>query len=765
MRTVVLCYLCVALLSPDAGHAQAPLPRGTIKGKVVEAGSGLEIVGANVSIVNSVTGTSTNTVGQFEFRGLTVGSYVIAASHIGYERVVRTDVIVSSDRTTFVTLAMDPLSITLSDETVTAGYFAELETKPLSTISFSSEEIRRAPGAAGDVSRIIFGLPSLAKVNDTKNSLIVRGGSPVENGFYIDDIEIPNINHFPVQGSTEGPIGILNVDLMDDVTFTTGGFPAHYGNALSSIMAIRLREGNRETTNAQLDMSMQGFGGVLEGPLAGDHGSFLLSIRRSYLDLLLNLMNENVGLPIYGDAQAKVVYDLSDASTLSVLDVFSVDRQTMDQHNAIDSEINIYPEYGYLTNTAGLNWRWLWGKNGFSNTSIAHTIARTDVDYYQTRDAKRLLRNRSTEQKYTLRNMNQLTLSSTSTLACGFEVMLTSMDYDMSFSDYQDLLGHPTGPMTVQTTVDALQGGVSVEYVWRPSSNIAVTPSIRLDHYGYNRDTRVSPRMALTYHFNDRTSLTGSWGIYYQNIPWVIAAQQESFRHLKTPCAAHAVLSLSHLLTESTRLSVELYNKEYSDFPVDPSQPGLFLFDQAVTENIFLNHTELNSTGKARTRGIEVTIQKKLADEIFGLVSGAYYRSTYQGADGAWYNRIYDNRFNVAIEGGYRPDEAWEFSVRWLYAGGTPYTPFDEAASRASQKGVIDGSQINGSRLPDFHSLNIRADKRFHFQSSTLVTYLSIWNVYGRRNIAARIWNEVDNVIADETMWGTLPVFGITYEF
>jgi hypothetical protein len=133
--------------------------------------------------------------------------------------------------------------------------------------------------------------------------------------------------------------------------------------------------------------------------------------------------------------------------------------------------------------------------------------------------------------------------------------------------------------------------------------------------------------------------------------------------------------------------------------------------------------------------------------------------------DGIWFNRSYDNRFNIAVEGGYKLNAEWEFSLRWLYAGGAPFTPFDEQASRAAQKGIFDAGRINASRLPDFHSLNIRADKRFHFASSTLVTYISIWNAYGRRNVASYRWNELDNKVADETMWGMLPVFGVEYEF
>jgi hypothetical protein len=760
-------FVLIALfLSPVYLHADTNQPKGTIKGKVVDGESKLDLVGAQIFIRENNAGTSTDGRGYFEIKGVPVGSYSITCNYIGYDKIVKTDIIVRTERETFVNIELQASSIAISGSTITAGYFSEIQTQPLSSINFSSEEIRRAPGAAGDVSRILFGLPSLAKINDTKNSLIVRGGSPVENGFYVDNIEIPNINHFPTQGSTEGPIGILNVDFIEDVNFNCGGFTAEYGNSLSSIMDLKFREGNRNTTDIQIEMSMQGFGGMAEGPLDGGRGSYLISARRSYLDLLLGMMNETVGIPRYSDVQGKFTYDLSEQHKLSFVDVFSDDRQTMNQKNALDSKtINIYPEYGSYSNTGGINWQWIWGKNGFSQTSLAHTYSSTNVNFIQTRDAKLLLKNASTEQEVKIRNANHWILDTKNKFNFGFDVKYVLIDYNQFYNAYQDILGNSTPVFVLNQSIHSLQGGVFVDYVCQLFDQVTVSPGIRVDHYQYNDDTRVSPRLSVAYHFDDISTLTGSYGIYYQNIPWIIAAQKDRFRTLKTPRADQYVLSFNRLLTESTRLTVELYDKEYMDFPMDPSQPNLFLYDQAVIEQVFLNHDNLVSAGKAQSYGIEATVQKKMADDIYGLIAGSYYRSNYHGLDGKKYDRVYDNKFNFAVEGGYKLNEKWEFSLRWLYAGGAPFTPFDEQASLATHKGVFDAARINAGRLPDFHSLNLRVDKRYYFKSTTLTVYLSIWNAYGRRNIAAYTWNEVKDQIMEEEMWGTLPVFGIKYEF
>ncbi len=765
MKLNVSLIFMVLFLLPLRIQAQTNQPKGTIKGKVVDGESKLDLAGAQIFIRENKATTSTDDKGQFEIKGIPVGSYSITCSYIGYEKILKTDIIVRTERITFVNIEMQVALIEVSGVTVDAGYFAEIQTQPLSTINFSSEEIRRSPGAAGDVSRIIFGLPSLAKLNDTKNSLIVRGGSPVENGFYVDNIEIPNINHFPTQGSTEGPIGILNVDFIEDVNFNCGGFTADYGSKLSSIMNVKFREGNRNTTDVQLDMSMQGFGGMMEGPLIKGQGSYLISVRRSYLDLILDLMNEKVGIPTYSDVQGKITYDLSEQHKLSFIDVFSDDKQVMNQKNAIDSDINIYPIDHSYANTGGVNWQWIWGKNGFSNTSIAHTYSSTEVSWLQARDAKLLLKNSSIEQEWKIRNVSHWILDAENKINFGFDIKYNVIDYSQVYSDYQNALGNKTPAMVVNQSIRSPQGGIFVSYSLQLANRLTISPGGRIDYYKYNNDVKISPRFSLTYHFTDITSLTGTYGIYYQNIPWIIAAQNSDFRNLKTPRADHYVLSFNHLLTESTKLTVELYDKEYRYFPMDPTQPNLFLFDEAVVEGIFLNHASLVSAGDARSRGVEVTVQKKMAENIYGLIAGSYYRSKYKGLNGTWYERVYDNKFNFSIEGGYKLDEKWEFSLRWLYAGGAPYTPFDEQTSLASHKGVFDAARINAARLPDFHSLNIRVDKRYYFTSTTLTVYLSIWNAYNRRNISSYTWNEMKDKIMEEQMWGILPVFGIKYEF
>ncbi|MCK5033989.1 MAG: TonB-dependent receptor, partial [Calditrichia bacterium] len=219
-------------------------PTGTIKGRLVDDETQSPLIGANIIVTDFALGAATDHEGNFIINSVPVGAYSLQFSYIGYQQKIKTDIIVKPGRSVFIEESLNPLTLETDAIVVKAAYFSEDEDQPVSSTNFSAEEIRRAPGSAGDVSRIIMGLPSIAKVNDQSNSLIVRGGSPIENAFYVDNIEIPNINHFPTQGSSGGPIGLINVDFIKDVNFYSGGFSTAFGDKLSSIMELTFREGN-----------------------------------------------------------------------------------------------------------------------------------------------------------------------------------------------------------------------------------------------------------------------------------------------------------------------------------------------------------------------------------------------------------------------------------------------------------------------------------------------------------------------------------------
>jgi len=733
-------------------HPQSS-PSGSLGGIIIDNSTKSPLIGVNIFIKDTNLGTTTDKKGGYSFNILAVGTYTIQFSYVGYDKVTKTDVIIRPKRTTYLNVDMQTSNVELEGIVVEGGYFNEGAGSPLGTVNFSSEEVRRAPGSAGDVSRILFGLPSLAKVNDSRNSLIVRGGSPIENSFYIDNIEIPNINHYPVEGSSEGPIGILNVDFIEDVNFYSGGFSSIFGDRLSSIMEISFREGARDKFQSQINLSMQGVGAAVEGPIS-DHGSYMISGNISYLDLILDESETGGAIPRYGDTQAKIVYNFNDNNKITFLEVFSFDQINLDYKNALETDLtNAYGKTDGVMSVAGFNWQSIWDQSGYSATSISHTYFGYGRDYSETKSRKHLYENNSKENNIRLRNVNFYRVDEGNSIEFGFEANYNFSDFDVLFEEWEDNYGNPTPKLYVDNKLNTLKSGIFAQHSLRLFAGLSLEYGGRIDYSEYNNNFNFSP------------SFSGSAGIFTQEIPVNILIQNDNFKELTTPTSNHFVVGVSKLLGESTKLSLEGYYKTYQNFPIDPSQPNVFIFDQSMIDGLFLSHESLVDEGEAFSRGVEVIVQKKLASGFYGLVSASYSKTRYKDLSNDWYDRIYDNEFNFNFEGGYIPNNEWEFKLRWIYAGGAPYTPFDIAKSTELNRGVWDTENINGKRLPDYHSLNIRVDRRFYFSGSNLVVYLSIWNVYNRENIAYYEWDEKENKLDYQKQWSTLPVLGIEYEF
>ncbi len=744
------------------GFGQAKEPKGTIKGRVVDEATQAPLPGVNVVVQGTPFGASTAVDGTFRIENIPVGAYVLEFSYIGYATIKKSDVIVKSGRTTIINAQLRESALESEAIYVTADYFPKSDEAPTSIANFSYEEIRRAPGVGGDVSRILMMLPSIAKVDDQSNNLIVRGGNPMENTFYVDNIEIPNINHFPQQGASGGPIGILNVDFIQDVTFYSGGFSALYGDKLSSIMDITFREGNREEFNGQLDLNFSGFGGVAEGPMFNNKGSYLFSLRRSYLDFVVKAFNVGSTVaPVYGDVQGKLVYDLNPNHKLILLTIIADDHNAPDRETAEKNFMTHYGRQDIYQSTIGLNWRAIWGKKGYSNTSIATTFNKYKEDWYQTSTGKYVIQNRTDDQRFKFRNVNHFRLNPLFSIEFGLEGKHLIEKYDNWYAPTTNLLGQSVPALILKNKVTGDKIGGFFNFIVRPLPRLTTTLGLRADYFSYNKQTAFSPRFSFSYKLNSTTSLNGSTGLYFQNLPLVLLAQNAANKHLKNVQAAHYVLGLEHLLSESTRLTLEVYLKTYRNFPMDPLQPAVFVIDKSF----FDNYGTLVDRGRALSRGVELMIQKKLARDFYGLVSAAYFRSRYQGLDGIWRNRDFDNRITFSIEGGYKPNKKWEFSLRWIYAGGVPYTPIDIERSKQAHRLVYQEEQINRLRKPAYHSLNLRFDRRFNLSHSNIVLYLSVWNAYNRKNVANYFWNDKKQKPDKVYQWGMLPIFGVEYEF
>ncbi len=550
------------------------------------------------------------------------------------------------------------------------------------------------------------------------------------------------------------------------MNFLAGGFSSLYGDRLSSVMDIKFKEGNKDKFAGNANLDFAGFGGVVENPLSSK-GSYIVSVRRSYLDYLIKAIDVGTSIaPRYSDYQWNVVYKINAANKLSFIGLIGSDLSESNEKTAEENKMEAFGKQTMDEATTGINLQTIWGISGYSNTSLAFTNDIFKENYFKAFAGTLLLDNNSSERMIRLRNVNHLNLSGSSSIEFGTDLKYLFNDYKNFYGENIDLLGSVTPALNMKWNIDSYLAGLFVNYEFNPVERLSVNAGIRGDYFSYSNNSDLSPRISFSYQLSELTSLNAAAGIYHQTLPMILLAQNEANKNLKNLTAVHYVLGIDHLITESTRLTLEVYDKEYYNFPLDPMQPSFFIIDENVYNNSFyLYHQSLVEGGRAYSRGIELTVQKKLATDFYGIASASYSICRYKAIDGIWRDRAFDNGLSFCIEGGYKPNNEWEFSARWIYAGGVPYTPFNFAASSSANTGILDERKVNEDRYPPYHCLNVRFDKRFNFISTDIVFYLSVWNAYSRNNVADYFWNSFKNEQDTIYQWTLLPIFGIKYEF
>jgi len=751
--------------TPDTTATTSARGTGSITGTVLDGETGQPVVGSSVRVVDTRLGGVAGSAGSFTVARVPAGVYRLTCTSVGFHQQTLTDIVVKPGRTTAVEFSLSR-SVSVGKITVRADLFPTAQAHQTSVTQFSSEEIRRSPGSGGDISRIVMGLPSIAKTNDSRNSLLVRGGNPTENTFYINTIEIGNINHFPTQGSSGGPIGILNVDFIRNVQFYAGGFPSRFGDKLSSVMDISFRDGARDRFAAQLDLNFAGYGATLEGPFALPNSSWLVSARRSYLDLLVKAVDAGTTVaPRYNDYQGILSWDIDNSNRLELLAVVADDHASSDNEIARENEFLYYGDQDIYQYTVGAHWRNLWGSGvGYSNTSLSYSGTDVAEKFFEPATQLPIVDHTTTEGTLALRNVNNAQVLPELGVEFGLDAKLLRGDYSARYGSFTEPNGNVVPARTNQAEVTLGRGGAFASILYRPVEPLSISAGVRADANSFGAFA-LSPRLSLGYLLGESTTLSAAAGIFRQNLPLNMLAQNSSYGALPMTEALHLTLGVQQLLTESLRFGAEAYLKRYSRFPQDSTQPNVFLLDELFYSNdILRTDRPLRADGRALSYGLELTLQKKFTGDFYGLCALSISKTLYTTMAGAEKERTFDNRYTFSIEGGYKLSETWEASARWIYAGGAPYTPFDIPASTAANRGVPDGGRVNAARYPAYHSLNVRVDKRFLFESSSIVVYVSVWNVYNRQNVASYYWNAYRNEQGTQKQFGLLPVFGVEWE-
>lgn len=727
--------------------------KAVISGKVSDALSNESIPFANIIIEGKTIGVTSDLDGTYRLE-IEPGIYNLSCSFIGYKTQIEYEVMASTGRAARVDFQLEASTSEIDAVEVKASPFSKTEESPVSLRTISAAEIYRNPGANRDISRVVQSLPGVATTPSFRNDIIVRGGAPNENRFFLDGIEIANINHFATQGSSGGPVGMLNVNLIDQVQFYSGAFPSTRGNAMSSVMELNTVTPNTEQLGVTFSVGSSDAGLTLDGAL-GSKGGFLFSARRSYLQFLFTALSLPF-LPTYNDFMGKLEYDIDERNKLTFIGLGAIDsfELNLDANNNLDDQETI-DRNNYILGNLPMNEQWNYAIGGkwqhfressFSTLVISQNKLQNSATKYQDNieeDENLLLDYLSTETETKARFENS---SRTGNWKVVFGGELQWAQYT---SDTYQILEIGGSRDTLNFTSElgfARYGGFAQASRSFANQRLVVSLGARIDGNSYSSDmsnplAQFSPRASVSYSLTEKLSVNANAGLYYQLPPYTVLGFRNSKGDLINKANGvsyiqniQGVFGFELAPTTYSKISLEGFFKQYDDYP--------FLLNEQVTlANLgadfgVIGNAPVSSTSSGRSYGLELLGQQKLSASLYGILSYTYVISEFEDAAGNLVPSSWDNRHIFNLTAGKKFAKNWELGLKFRFLGGAPYTPLDAQTSAqievwdVTQQGVLDWSRLNAFRYGANHGLDFRVDKRWFFPSWSLNVYLDVENAY-----------------------------------
>lgn len=743
-------FLFSLVLSISQGFSQ-----GVIRGKISNPVNNEPVPFANVLILNTDFGAVSDENGLYEIRDIPPGLYNVRASFVGYKVQTIFEIQVTLARPVQLDFQLEEEASELIEVVVTSE-FSRSEETPVSVRKLNTNEIERYPGGNRDISRVIQALPGVASSPSFRNDILIRGGAPNENKFYVDEIEVPVINHFSTQGSSGGPAGILNVNLIKSVDLIAGGFPANRMDALSSFFEFQLKEGRRDKMFTQLTVGASELTLSNEGPI-GEKTTYLVSARRSYLQGLFRLIGLPF-LPTFNDFQVKTTTKINAKTELTFIGVGAIDNFVLNfdvpgDETEEEKEIRLYTldvlpiqsQWNYATGLKLKRFR----ENGFWTFVLSRNMLNNQSYKYAGNDegsqANLLFDYVSQESENKFRAENSI-FGKGYTLKYG-----VNYEYSRYFIDNFDratLAG--TGEVIdieSKTNFNIYGAFVSGSKTF-DNERLILTGGLRMDGADFGKDAsnplnQISPRFSASYRLKSNLFATANAGIYYQKPPYtalgyrdeagVLINQENNIQFIRN---AQLIAGLEFISpAKNRRFTMEGFYKKYSNYP-SSVRNGIALANLGADFGVIGNEAVL-SNADGRAYGLEFLAQQRLFKNFYGIAALTLVRSEFTNPNTEGFvPSSWDNRFIVSLTAGKRFEKNWEIGARWRFLGGTPYTPYNvEESSLVSNwdlrnQPILDYTQINAIRLPAFHQLDLRLDKKYYFDKWNLNWYVDIQNAY-----------------------------------
>ena len=788
LSLLLFCNITISFLLAQPVHQ--------VKGTVIDKSNRQPLEFINVMIVGLNKGGVTNAEGKFSIGQVPPGIYRLQASAIGYKTVTTPEYILST-RDLHIQIEMEENQTELEGVTVTASPFRRDIESPVSLRIIGLQEIEKSPGANRDISRIVQSYPGVTfSPIGYRNDLIVRGGSPSENRFYLDGVEIPNINHFSTQGASGGPVGILNADLIREVNFYTGAFPTDKGNALSSVLDFKLRDGDMERNSLKATLGASEVSLASNGHL-GKKTSYLVSVRQSYLQFLFDMLGLPF-LPTFTDAQFKLKTRFDARNELTVLGLGGIDKMKLNtKANNEDNEyiLSYLPKIQQETFTLGAVYRHYAGAH-VQSVVASHSYLNNRNTKYQQNDESDpdhlMLRLRSTEQN------TQLRLENSSSFRNWKVTVGTCLDYSQySNTTFQKVYTDRAQTFDYHTYLGIMRWGLfgTVNYT-SIDERFTASLGLRADANNYSAamkdlSDQLSPRLSLSYQLTEHWSLSGNAGLYYQLPPYTalgfknnngLYANKYALRYMQV---SQGSVGLNWRKGDTFEVSVEGFYKDYDKIPLSVAD-GIPLTCKGNDYGVIGNEL-LTSTAQGRSYGAELLLKWLVAKKLNLASSFTLFKSEYRtDKESEYIASAWDNRFIFNLRGTYNLPRHWSVGMKVSCIGGAPYTPYNADKSslvtawNAQGKPYYDYTRYNEERLPAFTQVDIRIDKTFYLKRCMLGFYIDLQNIAGSKLkqadvlMSTGVIKNPDAPIAEQRYVmkslkqesGTLlPTLGITFEY
>ena len=763
----------------------------TIRGIVRDKETKMPLPGASIVLVgsNPQRGTMSDQDGNFRLDKMAIGRQSLQISFVGYRPAFIQGIILNSVKEVVIEADLEENVITGQEIVVKASARKEEPRNRMAAVSarsFTVEETEKYAGSRGDVARMAMNYAGVSSANDQRNDIVIRGNSPSGLLWRLEDVDIPNPNHFAEGGTTGGPVGMLNNNLLENSDFFTGAFPAQYGNALSGVFDLNMRNGNNQKHEHLFQVGFNGFEAGTEGPFNKNHkSSYVANFRYSTLDLMSGIIDlGTTGIPKYKDFSFKLnfpmkkgkitVFGLGGDSQISMLDSKNGNQQ--DMYSDEGQDLVNRSKMGTLgvSLTRYLNDR-TYAKLIFSGVyqSGGTTIDTLDVNLLPHPN----IDHNYAEYRSSVSGYINAKRSSQFSVRAGFSV--DRMGFDLLTKTFS----HETnGLRPVIDYSKGLANGMNlvqpyVQAIYRFSNQLSIIPGLHYSYFSQNGASSLEPRLSFNWQLSDKQKISLGYGLhsrtqtlstYFLGTRLANGSLVETNNKLGLTKSNQLVLAFDQSLGENSRLKAEAYYQDIFNVPVESRPSSFSMLNTGATWGLNTEDSLVNK-GTGRNYGVEFTLERFFSKNFYYLSTLSLFESKYKGSDGIERNTAFNGNyvfnFLVGKEIPLKKNSAINLDFKVTYAGGKRYTPVDIAASKAANTTKYDDSKAFSEQFNPFLKADFKVGYRLDGKRISQEWIFYVENFTDHKNVLLQMYSRSTNQVKNVNQLGFFPMMQYRLRF